>query len=528
MFLFGGDTQISYEDLQRRRRMAHAMMRNDRTPKNVGEGLHSFGKSIAGALMARNANKREGELIGELDQQISDAKGPYHGIAAAMIGQSTYKPRTKEQQIGDDAMRALGKYDHVSTAPYANAIASIESAGSGDYSAVGPETGKGRAYGRYQVMDFNIPSWTKTHLGREMTPDEFLASPEAQDAVFHGQFGRYLDTYGTPQDAASVWFTGKPVAEAGNVSDGYTTAPEYVAKFNAALSGEPAPTPGGTSGDMSRLQPIITALSNPMIDRRPGEKALLNVMLQREMAAMYPDPMQQLELQRAQLELERLRNPKRDIVEGADGYKYYADTGERVLPGAEKPAFDFETEQKLRKEFSGLTTAKDFLKVNDAWDRIQVSAANPSSAGDLALIFNFMKLLDPESVVREGEFATAQNTGSVDERIWGLYNRILNGKRLTDTQRADFLDRSGQLFNAQAGNFNDAAEHYRELATQYNLSPDRIAQNVELYGQAAEKKTWKTFEEFAADKDMRAVAERYGVTLQELWEDELQQRQKAN
>ncbi len=118
---------------------------------------------------------------------------------------------------------------------YADAIASIESAGSGDYRAIGPNTGKGRAYGRYQVMDFNIGPWTEKYLGVRMTPEEFLNNPAAQDAVFNGEFGSYVEKYGNPQDAASVWFSGRPLSKAGNASDGYTTVPEYVRRFTNAL-----------------------------------------------------------------------------------------------------------------------------------------------------------------------------------------------------------------------------------------------------------------------------------------------------
>jgi len=34
-----------------------------------------------------------------------------------------------------------------------------------------------------------------------------------------------------------------------------------------------------------------------------------------------------------------------------------------------------------------------------------------------------MKILDPGSVVREGEFATAQNSAGIPERIRAKYNR---------------------------------------------------------------------------------------------------------
>jgi len=120
---------------------------------------------------------------------------------------------------------------------WADAIASIESAGSGDYKAIGPRTKKGnRAYGRYQVMDFNIGPWTERYLGRRLSPDEFLADPAAQDAVFNGEFGSYVSKYGNPYDAASMWFTGRPAKEGAGAADinGMTGA-GYVGKFRRAL-----------------------------------------------------------------------------------------------------------------------------------------------------------------------------------------------------------------------------------------------------------------------------------------------------
>lgn len=144
---------------------------------------------------------------------------------------------------------------------YANAIASIESAGSGDYAALGPVTRKGnRAYGRYQVMDFNIGPWTEKYLGRRMTPEEFLASPEAQDAVFAGEFGSYIQRYGNPQDAASAWFTGRPLSEGAGRSDILgTTGSAYVDKFNRALGmgGSPMSSPSAALGSMPPMMPMM-------------------------------------------------------------------------------------------------------------------------------------------------------------------------------------------------------------------------------------------------------------------------------
>src|SRR3990172_3435846 len=55
----------------------------------------------------------------------------------------------------------------------------------------------------------------------------------------------------------------------------------------------------------------------------------------------------------------------------------------------------FDAEQSLRKEFTA--QSKVFIDVRDSFARIEASSQNPSAAGDLSLIFNYMKMLDPAS-----------------------------------------------------------------------------------------------------------------------------------
>ena len=116
----------------------------------------------------------------------------------------------------------------------AKAISAIESEGSGGYAAIGPKTKSGdRAYGKYQVMGANIPAWTKEAIGKSMTAKEFLADPNAQEAVFKHKFGGYIQQYG-PQGAAAMWFSGKPDVNS-TASDGSNTVGQYVNKFNTQL-----------------------------------------------------------------------------------------------------------------------------------------------------------------------------------------------------------------------------------------------------------------------------------------------------
>lgn len=142
---------------------------------------------------------------------------------------------------------------------FGNAIAGIES--SGRYDALGPVTKTGdRAYGKYQVMGSNIPVWTEKYLGRRMTPEEFLASPEAQEAVFQGEFGRLAAKYG-PEGAARAWFAGEGGMNDPNRKDILgTSVADYGRRFSERL--------GGTGG----AQPVQVAQADiPMAGATPAQ-----------------------------------------------------------------------------------------------------------------------------------------------------------------------------------------------------------------------------------------------------------------
>ena len=183
-------------------------------------------------------------------------------------------------------------------------------------------------------------------------------------------------------------------------------------------------------------------------------------------------------------------NKERRILKGADGFSYY-ENGERVLPdvkaktasGKDGIPTDIKIEEKLRKEF--IKSAGDFTKVRDSFSRIEASSKDPSAAGDLALIFNYMKMLDPESVVRESEFATAENSASVPNRVRKTWNKILTGERLAVETRADFTDRASRLFNRQTLQHDKRKDVYTGLSTRAGVNPLNVVIDIEQASPAA-------------------------------------------
>jgi hypothetical protein len=155
-------------------------------------------------------------------------------------------------------------------------ILGIESGG--NYEALGPLTrGGDRAYGKYQVMGANIPQWTEAALGVRMTPEAFLKDKDAQEKVFEHRFGQYVNKYGNVADAASAWFSGKPIAEAGNRSDVLgTTVPAYVSKFLASYNSEGAGQPRGSVAD--RQEATTTTAAAPSAQPKSNLDNLIKML----------------------------------------------------------------------------------------------------------------------------------------------------------------------------------------------------------------------------------------------------------
>jgi hypothetical protein len=155
-----------------------------------------------------------------------------------------------------------------------------------------------------------------------------------------------------------------------------------------------------------------------------------------------------------------------------------------AVPGGMDPGQKVDIEGKLRNEYT--QQSKQFQDVAASFQRIQDSVSDPSPAGDLSLIFNYMKVLDPGSTVREGEFATAQNAGSVDDRVTGLYNRVINGTRLSVDQRQDFLGRATKLYKGQETRHEKTVKsRYEGLAKRYGVNPDNVITDVNAATPAA-------------------------------------------
>lgn len=92
---------------------------------------------------------------------------------------------------------------------FLNSIAQQESGG--NYGARGIRTRWGTALGKYQILDSNLSAWGRQALGRSISAQEFLRSPQLQEQIARFKLKEYYDKYGAA-GAAKAWYGGEGAA----------------------------------------------------------------------------------------------------------------------------------------------------------------------------------------------------------------------------------------------------------------------------------------------------------------------------
>ncbi len=126
----------------------------------------------------------------------------------------------------------------------------------------------------------------------------------------------------------------------------------------------------------------------------------------------------------------------------------------------------------LRTEYLSQTKQNGYLDVVNAYRK--VSSASDTAAGDVSLIFAYMKMLDPGSTVREGEFATAEQTAGIPDRIVNLYNKAAKGSRLGPKQRAEFKSAAKDVYDQSSIQQKQIDDIYVGLAGKYGVDPSLL------------------------------------------------------
>lgn len=129
-------------------------------------------------------------------------------------------------------------------------------------------------------------------------------------------------------------------------------------------------------------------------------------------------------------------------------------------------------ETDLRDRFLGLPETKSAMEISHALRNIKGASAN--GAGDIRLLYSYLKILDPGSTVREGEFATAGKSGGLPGQLQGYFNQLTAQGILPDAVRKQVREEGTALASERLKGFSSVRHSFRGLAEQQGLDPNRV------------------------------------------------------
>lgn len=136
----------------------------------------------------------------------------------------------------------------------------------------------------------------------------------------------------------------------------------------------------------------------------------------------------------------------------------------------------FTRQEKLRKEFEASATVKQYMEATQQFASVVSSLWQATWPGDMAAVFAFMKTLDPSSVVRESEFASAANSSGILDKIQSLQllKKAETGEILTPRQRTQFVQIAKALFENRKSAFDERAGRFITLAKEAGANPRSV------------------------------------------------------
>lgn len=129
----------------------------------------------------------------------------------------------------------------------------------------------------------------------------------------------------------------------------------------------------------------------------------------------------------------------------------------------------------LRKEFNSLPEVKDYKTSFVKAQQVVSAMGMPNLPKDITLSYNFNKLLDPTSVVREGEFERLFVSQSFMNRLRGAVQKLMSGgSGLTPEDRKTVADAVRALANDQRILYDRAVSDFTQYAKDYGYDPRTI------------------------------------------------------
>lgn len=118
--------------------------------------------------------------------------------------------------------------------------------------------------------------------------------------------------------------------------------------------------------------------------------------------------------------------------------------------------------------------SQGFVDLRENAKKVVTSAARKTGAGDIALLFAFMKAQDPRSVVKQDEFATAKNAGGVPARWRNMWNEVLQGALVPQDVRDELVALTKDIYDKSAQEHTRRENIFRGITDRRGLNAKNV------------------------------------------------------
>lgn len=136
----------------------------------------------------------------------------------------------------------------------------------------------------------------------------------------------------------------------------------------------------------------------------------------------------------------------------------------------------FRVEDNLRSEF--LKRADKIREGTNHAQNVVTLLSDPTIKNDatkqVSLVFSFGKMLDPESVVRESEYALIANARGLMDSLTQMIPALQTGAKLTPSQLQSMQAIAQQMLGGATGRIDALGEFYDNLAKRRGVDPENV------------------------------------------------------
>lgn len=160
---------------------------------------------------------------------------------------------------------------------------------------------------------------------------------------------------------------------------------------------------------------------------------------------------------------------------GVDPKVWRESFSKRATADAQPAAFD--DTAKVRGEVTQLPSYKNVAQAAPIYRSMVDAAGRDSKASDLNLVYGLGKIMDPGSVVREGEMVMVKNSAGLPEWFLGAVNALNGGAALTPETRTAIMREAHGRMQSYKGLFDQDASMYRGIAKRSRMNEEDVIPN---------------------------------------------------